>query len=598
MTLMERMRGFTKVILYFLVLAFVGTIIFDWGMDVTGLKRNPKVIGKVNGEEISVDTFWQAYQRQIDIYQQQTGNPPSDAQLEYIRNQVWESLIRDVLVRQELEKRDIKAYDSEIRYYIFEQPADMFKTIPAFTNEQGQFDPARFQAALRDRQVGLDVENILRFNLPFQKFQDEFETTVYVTDSEIMDEYLKRNERVTVEYLFISPDRFNNAEITVSEDEIKKRYQEKKDTFKEPEKRKIEYVIFPTQATAQDSAFIEEEALDVLERARNGEDFAELAKTYSADNTAENGGDLNYFKRGAMVKPFEDAAFSAKVGEVVGPVHTQFGIHIIKVTDRKKENGEEMVRASHILFKYEPSATTISSAREGAYELSEIAKQDGWEEALEVLKLEAQTSPFFTEGSGFIPGLGIARTASRFVFTNPVGSISDPIETDQGFVALKIIDKQDEHIKPLEEVRGTLEVELKREKRFELAGDFARKIKAELDKGASFEAVAATDSLDYQKPEPFTRNSFINIVGKDPNFIGAAFALKVGEISEPVKGYRGYYIIKALDRSKFDETDFQNKKELIRQDVLDKRSRQAFNSWYTKIKEKADIEDNRAVFNL
>ncbi len=598
MALMERMRGFTKVILYFLVLAFVGTIIFDWGMDVTGLKRNPKVIGKVNGEEISVDTFWQAYQRQIDAYQQQTGNPPTDSQLEYIRNQVWDGLIRDVLVRQEMEKRDIKAYDNEIRYYIFEQPAEVFKTIPAFTNEQGQFDLARFQTALRDRQVGLDVENILRYNLPFQKFQDEFETTVFVTDSEIMDEYLKRNERVTVEYLFISPDRFNNAEITISEDELKQRYNEKKDIFKEPEKRKIEYVIFPTQATAQDSAFIEEEALDVLERAKNGEDFAELAKTYSADNSAENGGDLNFFKRGAMVKPFEDAAFSAKVGEVVGPVYTQFGIHIIKVTDRKRENGEEMVRASHILFKYEASSSTISDARAGAYELSELAKQEGWEQAIEELKLEAQTSPFFSEGSGFIPGLGISRSASRFAFTNPVGSISDPIETDQGFIAMKIVERQKEHIKPLDEVRGTLEVELKREKRFDLAGDFAKKIKAEIDKGASFEAIASTDSLDYQKPEPFTRNSFINLVAKDPAFIGTSFSLKPGEVSDPVKGIRGYYIIKCLDRSKFDETDFQNKKELIRRDVMDKRTRQAFSEWYAKVKEQAEIEDNRAIFNL
>ena len=334
-------------------------------------------------------------------------------------------------------------------------------------------------------------------------------------------------------------------------------------------------------------------AKDLLLRAKSGEDFAELAGTYSADNSASQGGDLGFFKRGTMVKPFEEAAFSAKVGDIVGPVRTRYGLHIIKVTDRKRENGEEMVRASHILLKFEASPQTIEAARDSAGYLAALAKEEGWEKAVEAENAPAQSTPFFPEGSGFVPGIGVEREVSRFVFRNDVGSISDPIETEQGFVVVRIADRQKARTKSLEEVRAQIESLLKREKQKALAGDFARKIKKDIDNGESFEVIAKRDSLEHKTTDPFTRNDFIPGIGRDPVFIGTAFALNTGEISEPVEGMRGYYIIKLLEKTEFDEEDYKAKADLIRQDLERRKQQQAFAQWYENLKSRAEIKDYR-----
>ena len=594
MALMEKMREYTKVFLIILVLAFIGTIIFDWGMDVTGLRQKQGVIAEINGQEIQVDVFWRSYQQELDNYRRQYNIEPSPETQEFLRNQVWDALIRDILVQQEIQKRGIKAYDEEILHYIVNDPPEILKRDSTFLNEKGEFDRTKYEAALRNPQANWKpVEDYLRTLLPFQKFQEEFAAAVFVTESEVKDEYLKRNQKATVEYLFISPDKFADAEVEITEEEIKQYYKENKDDYKEPEKRKIEYVIFSKQPTRQDTLEVENLARDLLLRAQAGEDFAELARTYSADNSASRGGDLGFFARGAMVKPFEEAAFNAKVGEIVGPVRTQYGLHIIKVTDRKKENGKEQVRASHILLKFEASPNTIEAARDSAGYLSALAKEEGWENAVKMENVPVQSSTYFPEGSGFVPGLGIEREVSRFVFRNKVGDISDPIETDKGFVVVRIIDRQKERFKSLDEVRALIESELKKQKRKELAGELAKKLRAEIERGESMEVIAQRDSLEFKKTEPFTRNSFIPGIGRDPAFIGTAFGLEPGEISEPVEGVRGYYIIKLLEKTAFDPEDYKTKAELIRQDLERRKQQQAFTQWFENIKKKAEIKDYR-----
>ncbi len=595
MALMEQMREYTKAVLIILVLAFIGTIIFDWGMDVTGLKQKQGVIAEINGQEISVDQFWRTYQQELENYRRQYGTEPSQATQEYLRNQVWDAMVRDILVQQEIQKRGLKAYDEEILHYILNEPPEILKRDSTFMTN-GQFDRAKYEAALRNPQADpfwKNVEDYLRAILPFQKFQDEFASLVYVTESEVREEYLKRNQKAKVEYLFIDVNRFADAEIEVSDDEIKAYYEEHKDEYKEPEKRKIDYVIYSKLPTKRDTAEVEQLANDLLLRAKSGEDFAELAGTYSADNSASQGGDLGFFKRGTMVKPFEDAAFGAKVGEIVGPVRTRYGLHIIKVTDRKKENGEEMVRASHILLKFEASPQTIEAARDSAGYFAALAREESWEKAVEAEKAPAQTSPYFPEGSGFVPGIGVEREVARFVFRNEVGSISDPIETEQGFVVVRIADRQKSRTKSLDEVRAQIEAELRRQKQKALAGEFARKIKKDIDNGESLEVIAKRDSLEHKITEPFTRNGFIPGVGRDPAFIGTAFALNVGAISEPVEGIRGYYILKLLEKTEFDEEDYKAKADLIRKELERRKQQQAFAQWYENLKSRAKIKDYR-----
>jgi peptidyl-prolyl cis-trans isomerase C len=139
----------------------------------------------------------------------------------------------------------------------------------------------------------------------------------------------------------------------VTDADVKAHYNDNLAQFKQPETVKASHILIKSEADDSEAmkTRASEEAEDVLAKLRNGEDFARLASEHSACPTGQKGGDLGFFQRGQMVKPFEDAAFGLGVGEMSGLVETQFGYHIIKVTDREPERtvpleeAEDQIRA-------------------------------------------------------------------------------------------------------------------------------------------------------------------------------------------------------------------------------------------------------------
>ena len=600
MAVMGKMREYTKVFLIILVLAFVGTIVFDWGMDLTGMRTQAGAIAEVNGKKIPVTLFYETYQREIDNMRQRTGQEPPESQLNFLRNQVWDNLVRDELVTQEINDRKIRATDQEIVHYIYKDPPEIIKQEATFHNEQGQFDFGKYNAALQNPGANWrPVEEYLRRSLPYQKFQDLFDATVLVTESQVREEYLKRNQKVSVRYILFPLEKFRQNDAPVEAKAIENYYKEHTDEFKEAEKRKIDYVVFSTNPTTKDSQAVHDLTQELLERAKSGEDFAELAKTYSEDESnRERGGDLGFFPRGQMVKPFEDAAFGAQVGEIVGPVPTTFGLHLIKVLEKKQENGEEKVHANHILLKFNASTETTSNARENANYFSSLAGETSWEEALKSEKLEAQSSALFVEGNGFVPGVGVNLTASRFIFKNEVGSVSEAFEVPQGLLVLRVAEIQKERIKPLAEVETQIKTKLQTEEAKQKAQQTAEKLYAELmQKGAAaLDSTTVPDSLGVTTTEPFNRSGYLPVIGRDQDFIGTAFALEPNEISKPVKGMRGSYLLQLVSRDDLNESDYNSKKDGIRRQLVDRAKQEAFSQWYAAAKEKAKIKDYRDTY--
>lgn len=600
MAVMANMREYTKVILVILVLAFVGTIIFDWGMDITGLKTRPGVIAEVNGTRITVEMYNRAYSQAIDQFRSSTGIDPTETQLETLRQQAFDQLVQQILLQQALRKTNIEATDQEIVYYIFNQPPEFLKNLEIFQDESGNFDMAKYQAALRNPQNNwLPVEEQLRSLLPYQKLESRIKASVRVTDEEVRQEYLRRNQKAKVKYVLFDLNKYRDNETPIPEEEIRRYYDEHKEDFREEEKRKIKYVLFPTKPTARDSQEVVNQANDLVNRLREDPDadFAQLAQIYSEDpGSKEKGGDLGFFGRGTMVKEFEDAAFAAKVGEIVGPVQTVHGLHIIKVEERKIEDGEEKVRARHILLKFTASPRTLQAAEDNAAYFAEVAKEEGFEKTAEDQGLEVQTSGFFGRGSGFVPGIGVLPEASQFVFANKPGSVSEPLESRQGWVVIKVEEVQKERIRPLEQVQAQIENILRQEKAKQRAAEAAQKFYERIAGGATLEAAAAADSMQIFEPEAFTRQGFVQRVGRDPAFVGTAFALEEGEISEPVEGLQGYYVIQLESKTPFDENAFLAQKEDIRRQLLERKQNQAYTNWFAHLRERADIKDYRSKY--
>ena len=605
MAIMNKMRENTHVILFILLVLFVLSMTIGGlvgGADITSLLsgHRPDTVVSINGEDIPYEQYSNIRQQQFEAYREKNQKDPSGYELQNLEDQVFESVVRDVLIKQLIDKMNINVTKREIAFYIFENPPEFLRSNPSFADSNGNFDINKYQAALSDQrnaQYWTMVQNYLAGILPFQKVQQEVLSTVFVTDDEVKEDFIKRNVKVKVKYIFFNLNKYNIDDAEITKGEIEKYYKDHKDDYSEEEKRKIQYVLFELKPSAADTSEIKDFALSFIDSLKQGVDFAELAKMYSDDpGTSANGGDLGYFEKGMMVKPFEEAAFSAKIGEVVGPILSQLGYHIIKVEDKKVEDGVEKIKARHILLKINPSRQTIETVRDDANYFAEVAAEEGFNQAAINEHAKVDTSDYFND-SGFIPGLGVQKRMAETIFNTKVGKSSKVTYLeDKGYVVYEVIDIQEERIQPLEEVEAAIRNVLRREKQKELAGEDCRKFRERIQAPEDFERLAEQDSLTIKETEYFSMSGFVRSVGRDHHFIGTAFALQKDEVSGPVNGIRGYYLIKLIDKQSFNESLFSLQKDNLKVDILENKKRAAYNNWYKKLKENADIRDYRYKF--
>lgn len=596
MALMNRMRDSMKTILLILVVAFILTIIVDWGMG--GFKSNqPRgVIAKVDGEAIHYEEFSSRLQNELAAYREQSGGDPEGYQLQQLETRVFDNLVQQRLLNEVVKTVKLDATDQEIIDEIFNNPPAELRQNQAFQDSTGAFDMQRYQAALNSPGAGefwASVEEYLRSTLPMRKLDNLLRATAVVSEEEVRLEFMKRNLKAKIEYVLVPANDLLANVTAPGDDEIKAYHKKHEEEFKEPEKRVVEYVIFPFTATRADSAAVDQLAGELMTELRGGASFAELAKIHSQDpGSAVNGGDLGLFARGAMVKPFEDAAFGAAKGQIVGPVVSQFGIHIIQVTDRVVEDGQEKVKASHILLKYELSPRTREAIQEEASYIAEAAKEGEFNSVAAAENRKVERSEPFAAG-GFIPGIGMEPRLSGFIFRSEQGTVSDAIYTERGYVVLRVAEIKAEHVKSWSEAKETITAKLKNEKAMLLARDKCQQLSDQARNSGSLDAAAAQLNTKAQTTSEFTFNGYIAGVGREPRLVGTAFSLGVGAISGPIEGSRGYYLIKLLEKNAMDEAAFAAQKESLRNQVLQRKQQAMFGQWYAGLKDKAKIEDFR-----
>lgn len=597
--MMTKLREMTFIFIWILVIAFVGLMVFEWGMDISGLKSRSNIVGKIEGNKITIQDFQKAIQNAYLREKNQTGTEPDENRMKQLRDQVWESYIQRVLLSKELKKRHIQITDREIYLQLTENPPQELRQNPNFQTD-GQFDMEKYRQALQNPEINwMPIEDYYREVLPFQKLQDIITSSVMVPEEEIKADYMEKNVKAKIKYLHIPVSAFKKDSVTVTEDEMKKYYQEHKDDFKVEEKRKLNYVLFPTDPTPEDSAKVYRLAEDILKDARSGVDFAQLADEYSEDPSVQkNHGDLGYFDRDRMVKEFSDAAFSGKPGDVVGPVKTRFGLHIIKIHDKKVENGVEKVHASHILIKFSPSALTIEEAQNKARNFAEEAKDEGFKVSADRLKYEVKQTPEFPKRN-YIPGFGIMSSAIEWTFKADVGDVSRVYRTPKGYVVFELAEIFPAGYRPFDEVKDICKTRVEYEKRMAMARAYAKKIQEKIDRNEPFEKIAEEDKdkiVIVDSTGYITMTQTIPKIGVAPEISALAFSLEPGKVSHMVETRRGFYFIKVLDRTEFNEKDYLAKRSEIRNRLLNQKKQKFFNEWYEKLKEDADIEDNRDQF--
>ena len=428
-TLRTRMTVVLWALLFFFVLSMsIGGLVGGANIidQIVGRVDPNRVIARVNGQDISPDYFNNLVNQQIN-QARSGGQQINDAMYERARNTAWDNMVQEVLVSSEIERLELAATDEEVLYHLRENPPQFLQTNPTFQTD-GKFDPEKYLTALATPQGDewTPIENWMRSSyIPNFKLTQYLNQNLIVTDDDIRKEFIKNNVKYTIDAVHVTFDKAPKEQTEPSEQELIDEYNASLADFEHDQLRNVSYVTWKKVPSAQDSINNTYLVNDIIERANSGDDFADLAEEYSKDpGSQENGGDLGWFGKGQMVKPFEEAAFEADKGQIIGPVVSRFGSHIISVRDKKTEDGKEQVLASHILLKTEASPTTLSDLRRVATLFSYDAQDSGFTAAAKGHGLSVMSQEDLDRSSSRIRGLGSLRSGVRYANQTHLGSVS------------------------------------------------------------------------------------------------------------------------------------------------------------------------------
>lgn len=551
-------------------MGILGLVILSFVFAGVGSYINSSASGaaaSVNGEEISLAELERAYQNERSRMESQFGDAfatlASDtAYLQNFRQGILDRLISEKLLDQAAQELGLRVSDEQIKSAIVGMQEFQL---------DGKFDNDRYLAILR--QAGFQTNNFrdymrvdmvrrqlsqsligteftlsseakaahlmqqqtrdLRYvNVPAAKFIEQ----VSVSDEDI-NAYYQSNisqfdteQKVSLAYVELVIEDLLPA-IEVNDEELEEYYQQNMADYRTDEERQVAHILF--ESPDQDQA-IADKAEEVLAKARAGEDFAQLAKTYSSDTfSAENGGDLGWMSKGLMDPDFDDAAFSlASKGDLSAVIKSEFGYHIIQLTDVKPEQVTPYAEVKAELA----TKVKTSKAEEQFYEvsqrISEVAFEvpDNLDEVADIAGKPIQTTTLFSRQNApqevSNPNV-LASAFSAELVEDKVNS--DVIELgDNHIMVVRVAEHEPQRTKTLEEVTGQIQQTLAAQAAQQAARDWALEVQAALaDEDQDVSSKLATLDLSWQEKQQVTRND----AALSQTIVDALFGLSAKETS-------------------------------------------------------------------
>ncbi|HLG94535.1 MAG TPA: peptidylprolyl isomerase [candidate division Zixibacteria bacterium] len=603
--MLKTMRNNTKIVLWIVIAAFLGTIVFAWGMQYTASQQMKNYVAKVNGEKITADEYLFYFDRLAR--QWETQNPQiemSEDQRAKLHYDAWRELLRNALMQQQVERYGLGVTDGEIveflQKYYYAVPElmqlEVFQT-------NGQFDYNKYVAIMnsKDPAAGpfwVQIEALVRPKILEFKLSNAVFSTARVSNQDVVNRFKEYNEYYKVKFVLVRSDQFRTQIPPPTEEELKTVFNQNKEKYRQPERAFIKFVRIPKSSGLEDELRVQDEAFKIREGAQKVADssaFAEVAKKYSQDPTApQNGGDLGWFGRGQMVTAFDSAVFSLKVGELSEPVRTSFGWHLIKLWGKKKNKDGEQVHASHILLKVEPNPDALEQLKATTEDFARLAAEVGLEKAATERQLTVDSSNIFTRDAS-ITGLGMFTEVNQFVFSNEPGTLSPLYNLPGNYVVVKVEKRLAAGIPNFEDVRNMVRADISRRKMMERSRQRAGEIWQAVQKGTSFEEATARFQETAVTEHIWGWGAWVPTLGDAPAFLGAVIRSheKKDRFIPPVPTDIGYVLGELLQYLPYNAAHFTAAKDSTLQSLFQKRRTDALNAWVAQLQKDADIEDYR-----
>ncbi len=630
MTMLDRMRqhrNWLKWSLGIVVATFILLYVPSF-LRPAGIGATPNdVLATVNGREVSVASYQRAYDNQMQSLRTAYGDKFDEKMLQQlgIQQRIIQQLIDEEAVLAEADLLGITVSDAELNERIVRMPG---------FQENGQFIGfARYQQVLAYQRPPLrpsEFETQYRGELIAEKLQAAVTGWITVSDAEVEREYRQRNEKVKLDLAIFTANQFRNgiqptdaelaaqfaahpdiyripekrrvrylsldaealkAKMTVTPQEVEQRYKDNQQMYSTPEQIRASHILFKTEG--KDDADVKKLAESVLAKAKAGADFAALAKQYSDDDSNKNnGGDLDYFGHGTMVKEFDDAAWALQPGQISDLVKTQFGYHIIKLVDKKpattrtldqvRAQLEDQIRLEKAQAEAQKTADAIAKEISTPADLDKVARARG---------LVVGDSGLFARDEP-LAGLGFQPSIAAEAFTMQPDKVSGELRTNTGFAFIALTEIKPPATPKLEEVKDKVRNDVVTAKALELARAKAATM-AQSGKG-NFAAAAKSAGVEVKSTDLITRGTAYPEVGVSAKVDDAVFALKAGDVSAPIATDNAIVVARVKDRQDANAANAASEKDSIRQQLLDQKRGEFFAAYMSKAKQKLKIGFNEA----
>jgi peptidyl-prolyl cis-trans isomerase D len=379
--------------------------------------------------------------------------------------------------------------------------------------------------------------------------------------------------------------------MTVTPQEVEARYRANAANYSTPEQARASHILLSTEG--QDEAAVRQEAEALLARIKGGADFAALAREHSDDEqSAVNGGDLNFFPRGQMVAEFDAAAWALAPGEVSDLIRTQFGFHII-------QGGEKRPATTRTLDEVRGEIETLIKTEKAQAEATRLAAELA--EAIDSpddLTREAQARGLTVGDSGLfardepLAGLGYAPGVSTEAFRLEQGGVSDQLPTGQGYAFIALQEIVPAALPALDTVRDRVRENVVKAKAIEVAAARAADM-AQAARGTSFAAAAKAAGVEPRTTELIARGAALPDIGVSASVDEAAFALAEGETSGPIETGSAVVVVRVADKQDIDPTALATERDALRNELTEQRRSSFFGAYMRKAMADMDIEYNQ-----
>jgi peptidyl-prolyl cis-trans isomerase D len=582
----------------------------------------------VGGLPVSVGEFQRTYYRQRQMYDRLYQGRLDENRLRQlgIEEQVLEGLVTDRLVDLETKRLGITVSDEAV--------ARAIATSPEFQNDGAFIGTAEIRRRLELQGLSEeDFEQSLRRQLLRQSLEGLVGSPVTVSDAEVEREFRRRNEQVKLEYVLADADRFRAA-VQPTEDEIRARFEAKKDAYRIPEKRVVSYVLLDRAALQPQVAvtdrdiemyyqdrreeFRQEEeacashilvkvkageageghpeaeaqaiAQSLLDQVKAGGDFAALAKKSSEDQgSAQSGGDLGCFAPGRMVPEFDDAVFALAPGQVSELVKTSFGYHVIRLATKREATVlplaqvKERIRASVTERKVrelgEQKAQGMAEALGKGQSLEEAAKAQG---------LAVQKSAPIARGDT-PPVLSSPVLVARVFGLKPGQAEKEGFGLPQGAAFVSLAEIQPSRAPGLEDVRDRVRGDLVDEGAFARARAAAAAVQAKAETLGLEKAAAAASLVRKETPALTARGQALGDLGTGGALEEAAFSLPENTTSDPVRTSSGWAVLRVLEKKPFDAAELAKQKSQVAASLRRQKQSELFRAFVVEARDRYEV---------